>query len=123
MRLKDSFRLALEHEQNTVGGPRLDPAPLALLNEFVCNVNGLRFYVGSMGFLVLFYTLFDHHCLSLDAGGTTSYSAGGTYADLPFHMNIISSFLYGANMQIRLVPLSCVCMCVGCVSMVRLQTF
>ena len=34
-----------------------------------------------------------------DESGTNFMTRGTTWADLPFHLNIISSFLYGANVD------------------------
>jgi hypothetical protein len=37
-------------------------------------------------------------CCSLPRRGLREFRTGGTtWADLPFHLNIVSSFLYGAN--------------------------
>lgn len=71
-----------------------------MLKEYVRNGNGLLFHVFSFLCFLLFYILFDHHSLSIGEDGA-SYSGGGCWGDIAFHLDIISSFLYGPNAHFK----------------------
>lgn len=71
-----------------------------MLRQYVRNGNGLLFHVFALVSFAVFYILFDHHALSIGEDGA-SYSGGGCWGDIAFHLDIISSFLYGPNMHFK----------------------
>lgn len=71
-----------------------------MLREYVRNGNGLLFHIFALIWLGVFYVLFDHHALSIGEDGA-SYSGGGCWGDIAFHLDIMSSFLYGSNMHYK----------------------
>jgi hypothetical protein len=71
-----------------------------MFKEYVRNGNGLLFHVFAFLCFLMFYILFDHHSLSIHEDGA-SYSGGGCWGDIAFHLDIISSFLYGPNQNFK----------------------
>ncbi len=71
-----------------------------MFREYVRNGNGLMFHIFALLCFTMFYILFDHHSLSIGEDGA-SYSGGGCWGDIAFHLDIISSFLYGPNMHFK----------------------
>ncbi|ELR19176.1 uncharacterized protein ACA1_032000 [Acanthamoeba castellanii str. Neff] len=71
-----------------------------MFREYVRNGNGLMFHIFALLCFIMFYTLFDHHSLSIGEDGA-SYSGGGCWGDIAFHLDIISSFLYGPNVHFK----------------------